>query len=168
MEEWVSRSSDFPGRQQQLGMNFQGESQRNKYTDLILLVSYLCFLRTGQTQLEAWEHWFHWYVPCPWTLGQQTGRVALVEQKEDHQHRSADEKVIIVASESQLKFTFLIYMKVLDFGTLGEKTGDILWCEESRIISSKIYLFLFCLFWVEQILNHDWWHKFQYLLLIHK
>lgn len=67
-----------------------------------------------------------------------------MEQKEDHQHRSADEKVIIVASESKLKFTFLTYMKVLDFGTLGEKTGDILWCEESRIISSKIFFCFAC------------------------
>lgn len=48
-------------------------------------------------------------------------------QKEDHQHGSANEKVIIIASESKLKLAFLIYMKVLDFGTLGGKTGDILW-----------------------------------------
>lgn len=69
-----------------------------------------------------------------------------MEKKEDHQHRSADEKVLIVASESKLKFSFLIYIKVVDYGTLGAKTGDILWCEESRIISSKINRFLFCLF----------------------
>ena len=37
----------------QLKMNFQGENQWNKYTDLTLLVSYLCFLPTGQIQLET-------------------------------------------------------------------------------------------------------------------
>lgn len=42
------------------------------------------------------------------------------------QHRGVDEKVVIIVSESQLKFIFKIYIKVLDFGTLVEKTGDIL------------------------------------------
>lgn len=105
----------------QLEVTFQGESQGNKYTDLILFsscISCLCFLPL--VKLRSLKALTPLMYSLPWDPRTESRlSVALEEQKEDNQHRGAIVKVVIIPSESILKFTMLIYIlvKVLDFGT---------------------------------------------------
>lgn len=101
------RNSDFPGRQQ----TARGELSEGEARRINMLTLFFQFTVCASFLLAR----FNWKPestdPIDVFLAlrlQKSKQIALVEQKEDHQHRDADEK-IIPPSKRKLKFIFNVY-----------------------------------------------------------